>query len=515
MVSSVDRLRSPDRASVAGGVTAGSFRAKTRDLTVPTELTTVKRALIHTFGCQMNVHDSRRIEEVLRGQGYGLAERPEDADLVVFNTCSVREKADHKLYSAVGTLRALKERNRELVIAVSGCLAQQQGDALLSRLPLVDVVVGPDNLADLPELVRHVEDGGPPVAKTEFDLVAPTFLRATASKQHREVAAYVTVMKGCDERCTYCIVPYTRGSERYRPAQDIIDEIAALVAGGVREITLLGQTVNSWHEPGELPGDARRDESRFAALLYRIAEEVPELLRLRYTSPHPRHVTEALVTAHRELSMLPAHVHLPVQSGSDRMLRRMLRRYRRDEFIERARLLQSARPGFTLSTDIIVGFPDETAEDFELTLSLVREVGFVGAFGFKYSPRPHTPALRFEDDVAEPLKAERLARLFEVTEGLQQAHLQRLVGSSTRVLFEGRSRGSASTPAGYDRFMGRSERNEIVHVDVPRGADPTGLCLAVRVEEANRHSLLASLLEPLPEHALTAGRTPLRLPVVS
>lgn len=474
----------------------------------------MKRALIHTFGCQMNVHDSRRLEEVLRGQGYALADRAEDADLVVFNTCSVREKADHKLYSAVGTLRELKQQNRDLVIAVSGCLAQQQGDALLSRLPLVDVVVGPDNLAELPELVRHVEEGGPPVAKTEFDLRAPTFLRATPTPSRREVTAFVTVMKGCDERCTYCIVPYTRGSERYRPAHEIVEEIAALVDGGVREITLLGQTVNSWHEPDDGPADPRREESRFAGLLYRIAEAVPQLQRLRYTSPHPRHITSALVAAHRDLSVLPAHVHLPVQSGSDRMLRRMLRRYRRDEFIERAALLKAARAGFTLSTDIIVGFPDESEADFDQTLSLVREVGFVAAFGFKYSPRPHTPALRFDDNVPEALKSERLARLFEVTEGLQQAHLRRLVGSETQVLVEGRSRAGAAE-ASLARFSGRSDRHEIVHVDVPAGYDPTGLCLRVRIEEANRHSLVGRPVQPLPDSARSAGRERLRLPVVA
>lgn len=466
----------------------------------------MKRALIHTFGCQMNVHDSRRMEEVLRAQGYDMAERPEDADLVIFNTCSVREKADHKLYSAVGKLRELKEENRDLVIAVSGCLAQQQGDALLDRLPLVDVIVGPDNLGELPALVDHVEGGGPPVARTEFDLDAPTFLTAKPLPGKREVTAFVTVMKGCDERCTYCIVPYTRGSERYRPAEDIIAEIATLVDGGVSEITLLGQTVNSWHEPGET---LREGESKFAELLTRIVTAVPKLKRLRYTSPHPRHLTPALIAAHAELPQLCPHMHLPVQSGSDRMLRRMLRRYRREEFIERARALCEAKPGLTLSTDIIVGFPDETEEDFEQTLTLVREVGFVSAFGFKYSPRPHTPALRFEDNIPEAVKSERLARLFEVTEGQQRAHLARLVGSETEVLFEGPSR------TGEQRFSGRSERHEIVHVQVQPGEDLTGLLLPVRITEANRHSLNAELTVPVPPEARRVRTGPLRLPVMS
>lgn len=462
----------------------------------------MKRAHIHTFGCQMNVHDSRRIEEVLVRDGYEMTEDARAADLVVFNTCSIREKADHKLYSAVGTLRPLKADRKDLVVAVAGCLAQQQGDALLDKLDLVDVVIGPDNIVELPRLVTSIETGGPPLARTEFDLDAPAFLQASPRADGTEVAAYVTVMKGCDERCTYCIVPYTRGSERYRAADEIIDEISALVAGGVREVTLLGQTVNSWHEPG-----AEADESQFAALLTRIAREVPALARLRYTSPHPRHLTDALLRAHAELAVLPAHVHLPVQSGSDRVLKRMLRRYRRQEFIERAKALQASRPGLTLSTDIIVGFPGETDADFEETLSLVREVGFVSAFGFKYSPRPHTPSLKLGDDVTAADKSDRLSRLFEVTEAQTAAHLATLVGGQARVLIEGPSRGGESPP-GYARFVGRSERHEIVHLDVPVGFDPRGLEVDVRVEVANRHSLQGSLLAPLPESARTAETDP-------
>ncbi|MDD9939867.1 MAG: tRNA (N6-isopentenyl adenosine(37)-C2)-methylthiotransferase MiaB [Myxococcales bacterium] len=486
----------------------------------------MKRALIQTFGCQMNVHDSRRIEEVLAGSGYVLTDRAQEADLVVFNTCSVREKADHKLYSAVGTLRETKARRSEMVIAVAGCLAQQQGERLLDRLDLVDIVIGPDNVAELPALVRAVEGGGPPLARTEFDLDAPAFLTARPRADGREVTAYVTVMKGCDEGCTYCIVPYTRGRERYRPADEIVAEIATLVAGGVREVTLLGQTVNSWHDPSTQEGLGLRTEgatelsspgeSRFVELLHRIAQEVPGLLRLRYTSPHPRHITPALIRAHRDLDVLPAHVHLPVQSGSDRVLKRMLRRYRRDEVIERARALCAARPGFTLSTDIIVGFPGETEHDFEQTLSLVQEVGFVSAFGFKYSPRPHTPALKLGDDVPDSDKSERLARLFELTEAQGRAHLEGLVGARAQVLFEGPSRSSGRAPAAEGqpsvgpgdaqeiplrRFVGRSERHEIVHVDVPATYDPVGLLCEVRIEAANNHSLRGSLVSSLPEQA--------------
>jgi tRNA-2-methylthio-N6-dimethylallyladenosine synthase len=456
----------------------------------------MRRYLIQTFGCQMNVHDSLRIEEALSGAGYTSTDAPELADLIVFNTCSIREKADHKLRSAAGTFRELKERKRDLVMVVAGCMAQQRGEALLKEVDLVDVVIGPDNIAELPSLISHVRAGGPPIARTVFDLDAPSFLQAHAQPLRREVCAYVTIMKGCDERCTYCIVPYTRGAERYRSSDEIVAEAQRLVAAGVREITLLGQTVNSWHEPHE-----QVSESRFPWLLRRIAREVTGLARLRYTSPHPRHLTPALIAAHAELDVLPAHVHMPVQSGSDRMLRLMLRRYRRQDFLERVQALKSSRPGFTVSTDMIVGFPGETEEDFQDTLSLVREAGFTSVFAFKYSPRPHTPALRLGDTIPEQLKSERLARLFEVSEGQQAVYLQGLLGRELEVLIEGPSK---SDPT---RFTGRSERHEIVHVPVPAGHDPSGELVRVRAIEANKRSLLAEPLVP--------WRAPVRVEAVS
>jgi tRNA-2-methylthio-N6-dimethylallyladenosine synthase len=485
----------------------------------------MRRFLLQTFGCQMNMHDSRRIEEVLYAQGYEATDAPELADLIVFNTCSIREKADHKLLSTVGTFRPLKERKRGLVIAVAGCMAQQQGKALLARADLVDIVLGPDNIPELPKLVEHVQNGGKPIARTEFDLDQPAFLTARVRPDRPEITSYVTVMKGCDERCTYCIVPYTRGSERYRPASEIVREIQTLCEGGVREITLLGQTVNSWHEPVRrevasqpIAEDLKLSalmqqplaESQFAELVRRIAREVPALARLRYTSPHPRHVTDALVAAHRELPILPAHVHLPMQSGSDRVLRRMLRRYRRHTFLEKARALQASRPGFTLSTDIIVGFPGETDSDFEDTLSLVREVGFVSVFGFKYSPRPHTPALRLGDDIPESVKSERLARLFEAADELQVQHHAQLVGQLVEVLVDGPSK-----EAGH--VAGRSERHELVHVAVPSGTDWTGRLVRARVTQAKKRSLFAILEMPLSAAARdlpSARKMPVRLPLV-
>jgi tRNA-2-methylthio-N6-dimethylallyladenosine synthase len=477
----------------------------------------MKRFLIQTFGCQMNAHDSRRIAEVLYGEGYEATDAPELADLIVLNTCSVREKAEHKLLSMLGRFRPLKERRNDVVIAVAGCMAQEHGAELLQRLDLVDVLIGPDNVPSLPDMVRRVQAGAPPLALTEFDLAEPRFLTARPRASAPEISGYVTVMKGCDERCTYCIVPYTRGAERYRAQGDIVAEVAASCAGGVREITLLGQTVNSWHDPSS---PAQDGDSRFAELLRRIANEVPALERLRYTSPHPRHVTAELVAAHAELDVLCPHVHLPVQSGSDRVLKRMLRRYDRREYIARARALQAARRGLTLSTDIIVGFPGETEAEFADTLSMVEEVGFVAAFCFKYSPRPHTPALKLEDDVSEEEKSARLDRLFEVVDRVQLRHLRGLVGTRTRVLIEGPSKiggliGTATAlRGGTRRFTGRSERHEIVHVDAPDGRDLSGCMLDVRITEANKRSLVAEIIGMSAVPAAPVGRRTLHLPIL-
>lgn len=463
----------------------------------------MKRYLVQTFGCQMNVHDSRRIEEVLESQGYTSTDEPSLADVIVFNTCSVREKAEQKLRSAVGTYRGLKAVKPDLVMVVAGCVAQQEGDKLLRQVPHLDVVIGPDNIPELPALVEHVRDGGAPIARTVFDMDSPQFLVARPRTQEREVTSYVTVMKGCDERCTYCIVPYTRGPERYRPADEIVGEIARLAAGGVREITLLGQTVNSWHSHG-----AGEGESEFPELLRRIAREVPELVRLRYTSPHPRHLTEALITAHAELPMLARHVHLPVQSGSDRVLKRMLRRYTAADYIARVSRLKERVPGLTLSTDIIVGFPGETEEDFEATLKLVREAGFVSCFGFKYSERPYTPALKLGDDVPEETKDDRLQRLFALVGEQQRAHLTSLVGTRQTVLVEERDRQHA------DRYSGRTERNELVHLDAPAGMDPRGLLVEVEIVEAFKHSLHGVMHGAEPRRDLPK-KPAVRLPLAS
>lgn len=478
-----------------------------------------------TFGCQMNMHDSTRMEEVLRGAGYGPAESVEDADVVLLNTCSVREKAEQKLRSEVGRLGQLKRRRPELVIGVAGCVAQQEGERLLRALPQIDLIIGPDNIPELPRLLADLDTGGLPQVRTVFDVDAPSFLAARPQPGHAGATAFVTVMKGCNERCSYCIVPHTRGPERYRPAREIVEEVATLVRAGVREITLLGQTVNSYRDPeGTLPAApcagesrwrhtrgslARQDETEFPALLYRIADAVPELLRLRYTSPHPRHLTASLIRAHQDLAVLARHVHMPVQSGSDRMLKRMIRRYSAAEYVERTDALRDAVPGLTFSTDVIVGFPGESDADFEETLALVRRVGFVGVFGFKYSQRPFTPALQLADDVSEAEKGRRLERLFATVDERKVRHLASLVGSAQRVLVEGRGKIQPTPAAGDDpaqdvavSYTGRTERNEIVHFRAPW--DVTGELLTVDIREAYKNSLAGEIVE-LPERRRPQG----------
>jgi tRNA-2-methylthio-N6-dimethylallyladenosine synthase len=457
------------------------------------------RYFVQTFGCQMNVHDSDRMEEVLASHGWTASSTAEEADLVILNTCSVREKAEQKLRSEAGKLARLKRDRPDLVLCVAGCVAQQEGDKLLARIPHLDLVVGPDNLAEIPALVEAQRAGEPPLARTVFDLESPRFLSAKPRPGAAPVSAFVTTMKGCDERCSFCVVPYTRGPERYRPSAEIVDETARWVEAGAREVVLLGQTVDSFRDPALRPGGYPQglkdlddpDETQFPLLLRLIASKVPALARLRYTSPHPRHATASLARAHADLDVLARHVHLPVQSGSDRMLRRMIRRYTRAEYVERTDRLRAARPGLTLSTDIIVGFPGETEEDFLATLSLVRDVGFTSLFGFKFSPRPHTPALRLIDDVPEGEKSDRLARLFEVAEAQGQAHLASLVGTRQEVLVEGESRGEG----GAALVSGRTTRNEIVHVLAPEGREIVGRMVGVEIVRANKHSLFGRLAD--------------------
>jgi tRNA-2-methylthio-N6-dimethylallyladenosine synthase len=456
---------------------------------------------ITTFGCQMNEHDSTRMGELLMSAGHRAAPSLDSADIIILNTCSVREKAMQKLRSEVGRMALRKQERSDLVIVVAGCIGRQQGEKLLKTVPEVDLIIGPDNIGSLPALLVDLELGGPRRAVVEFDLDAPRFLLATPESGRTPPVAYVTVMKGCDERCAFCIVPYTRGAERYRPSGEVIEEIRRLVSVGVKEVTLLGQTVNSYRDPSGRLGStpdvapvawshtqraiAVADESEFPALLLAIAERVPELKRLRYASPHPRHLTHALIEAHRRIGILAKHLHLPVQSGNDQVLKRMIRRYTREEYVERAEALKRAVPDLTLSTDIIVGFPGETRAQFQDTLTLVEQMGYVGLFGFKYSPRPSTPALRLSDDVSEQEKSDRLEALFACHETKRRSHLEGLVGTVQEVLVEGRKSDGA--------FTGRTVRNEIVHLAAK--CELTGCLVPVRIIRGFKNSLAAETID--------------------
>jgi len=468
----------------------------------------------------MNVHDSDRLSETLEAHGWERTELAENAELIIFNTCSVREKAEQKLRSEVGKLAPLKAERPELVVCVAGCVAQQEGEKLLSRVKHIDIVIGPDNLSELPALVEDQRRGSPPRARTVFDVDAPIFLSASPVAGRSGAGAFVTTMKGCDERCSFCVVPYTRGPERYRSAVEIVAECKRWISAGAKEIVLLGQTVDSFRDsslPPPVSDDP--DESQFPQLLELIAREVSGLARLRYTSPHPRHATASLAKAHAEIGVLAHHVHLPVQSGSDRILKRMIRRYTHAEYIHRAERLKKAHSDLTMSTDIIVGFPGETEADFQLTLDLVKEVGFTSAFAFKFSPRPLTPALKLADDVSEDAKSDRLARLLAQVEAQQRTHLGTLVGTRATVLVEGASKSG-------DFFQGRTERNEIVHlpasVFMRDGAllDPAASLVEVSITSANKHSLtgdpdVASLAK-LPLRAAPKMKTGSRaLPILS
>lgn len=454
----------------------------------------------------MNVHDSERMHGLLLAAGLQPVGSPREADLVVVNTCSVREKAEQKLDSELGKLRRLKkQRAGRPVLVLAGCVAQQRGAAALRRMPFIDVVLGPDHLGELPALALAADGGAPAEVRTTFDLERPAFLALTSDQS--APSAFVSISKGCDERCSFCIVPSTRGPERHRPSAEIVAEVHALVQLGALEVVLLGQTVNGYRDPsGVLPSEPN-DGTGFAMLLRAIAEQVPELRRLRYTSPHPRWYGPAVADAHGDLEVLCHHVHMPVQSGSDRVLKRMIRRYDSAEFLAIARGLRSARSDLTISTDIIVGFPGETDEDFEQTLSIMREARFFGVYAFKYSPRPGTPALRFGDDVPEAVKSERLARVFELSEALQAEHLASLVGTDQHVLVQEQG------PRGDGRLCGHTIRNEIVHLEDSKDLGLRAGIVPVRITRAWKHSLEGELLVAPPATRPRSG--PLRLPVVA
>ena len=435
------------------------------------------KLFLRTFGCQMNEYDSEKIADVLReAEGLEPAARPEDADVIVFNTCSVREKAQEKLFADLGRVKHLKRAKPGLMIAVGGCVASQEGPAIVERAPYVDVVFGPQTLHRLPELLERRRRSGRPQVDIsfpeieKFDHLPPARVEGAA--------AFVSIMEGCSKYCSFCVVPYTRGEEVSRPFDDVIAEIAHLAAQGVKEVTLLGQNVNAWR--GTIDG-AQAD---FAELLYYICE-LP-LERIRYTTSHPREFTQRLIDAHAELPQLAPHVHLPVQSGSDRVLAAMKRGYSALEYRSIARRLRRARAGISLSSDFIVGFPGETDGEFEATLKLAGDIGFDASFSFLYSPRPGTPAAELHDPTPKDVKLQRLQRLQAQLEAQSRAISERMVGSVERVLVEGPSK---KNPA---ELAGRTGNNRVVNF--PGAADRIHTFVEVKITCALAHSLRGELL---------------------
>jgi tRNA-2-methylthio-N6-dimethylallyladenosine synthase len=440
-----------------------------------------RRFFFHTMGCQMNRHDSSRMADALLAAGLQPAATLAAADVCVVNTCCVRDKAEQKARSAVGRLAGWKRRRDGRTVIVAGCVAEKLGRGWVDDFPqVVDAVLGPDRLGELAAVVRDAPRAGGPHVSTGFTAGRPAdFLAARPDLHAPGPSVYVTVSKGCAQHCTFCIVPGVRGGLRCRPAAAVVAETTALAVAGAREVTLIGQAVN----------DYEHDGVSFAELLRRVGA-APGLRRLRYTSPHPAFATDEVARAHADTAVLCEHVHLPVQSGSDAVLQRMGRRYARADYLRAIDALRRARPGMTFGTDIIVGFPGETEEQFADTLALVREVGFSQVFSFSYSVRPGTPAERWADDVPAAAKAERLRRLQETADALAEQHRRSLVGATLEVLVEGPS----DRPGGT--LQGRTRNNDVVHL-VPAAAPPSpGELVDVRIDEARPHCLFGAFIDP-------------------
>jgi tRNA-2-methylthio-N6-dimethylallyladenosine synthase len=458
-----------------------------------------RKVHIKSFGCQMNVYDARRMADTLARDGFTETNNASEADLIILNTCHIREKAVEKVYSELGRLREMKTESalegRSQMIAVAGCVAQAEGKEIMRRAPSVRLVVGPQNIHRISELVARA-NSGEAVVDTEF-AVEDKFEQLATPKpevtRKRGISAFVTVQEGCDKFCTFCVVPYTRGVEASRSAEKILAETEMLIAQGVREITLIGQNVNAYHGRGL----DNRDWT-LPKLIARLAE-IPELLRIRYTTSHPCDMDDELLEAHRDFEKLMPFLHLPVQSGSDRILEHMNRKHSRAEYLKIIERVRKARSDIAFSSDFIVGFPGETDQDFEDTLSLVREVGFAQSFTFKYSPRPGTPAAALEDQIPEDVKTERLYRLQDLIETQQHEFNLACVGRELDVLFEkpGRHEG---------QIVGRSAYLQPVPVMAP--ASLIGTVARVRTSELRTYSLIGDLIDSPMQGAPARNSTP-------
>ena len=439
-----------------------------------------KRLYIKTYGCQMNVYDSERMADVLAPLGYGVVDAPEGADLVVLNTCHIREKATEKTYSELGRIKELKQLKAQdggkMTIAVAGCVGQAEGAEIMRRQPAVDLVVGPQSYHRLPELIARAHRAIGERLSADF-AAEEKFDALPDERANLGVSAFLTVQEGCDKFCTFCVVPYTRGAEYSRPAEAILAEAERLADKGVREITLLGQNVNAYAGEGGLAGLVRR------------LARIPGVARIRYTTSHPRDMDEALIAAHGEVEALMPFLHLPVQSGSDRILKAMNRAHTAESYLKLIERIRAARPDIALSGDFIVGFPGETERDFEATLALIRQTGYAQAFSFKYSRRPGTPAAALPGQVDEAVKIERLARLNDLLNQQQTAFNDAQSGRTLPVLFEriGRKPG---------QVVGRSPYLQPVHIT--GSPDLIGRIAPVTITHASRGSLTGALapLEP-------------------
>lgn len=447
------------------------------------------RYALRTYGCQMNVHDSEKLANLLHHAGFEGPAEEDSADLLLINTCSIRDKAEHRLYSDLGLLAAWKAAAPGRAIGVGGCVAQQEGGRILRRFRQVDFVFGTHNLRLVPAMASGALQEGrrslnvaPNRSLDRFDLPAPHPDRSVGTPGR----SYVTVMEGCDMFCSFCIVPRTRGREISRPAASILEEVQSLGAAGVQEITLLGQTVNAYGRHDERRGQGRDAGTVPFARLLKDLDAVPEIRRIRYTSPHPVFFDSELIRAHGELDSLCPHVHLPLQSGSDRVLAAMRRRYGRHDFLQIVRALRAARSDLAITTDLIVGFPGETEADFEQTLELVEEVGFVDHYSFKYSPRPGTAALQLATPVAGEVAQARLEKLQALQQRLTLDYHRGRVGDVVDVLIEGPSR------RGQGQQCGRDPYHRVVNLVGSEGEIEPGSVLRVEVVEATKHSLIGT-----------------------
>jgi tRNA-2-methylthio-N6-dimethylallyladenosine synthase len=436
-----------------------------------------KRVYIETYGCQMNEHDSERMVRLLESYHYHETKDPKHADLIVINTCSVREKPEHKVYSALGRYKWLKEK-RGTIIGVAGCVAQQEGERLLNRVPYLDMVIGTHAIPLLPQLLQRIEVSGGKVCETSFSQNGKYLEAVLPERPFDQVKCYVTIMQGCDHFCSYCIVPYVRGREKSRSSREIIGEVKHLTEMGVKEVCLLGQNVNGY-------GKGLEEEISFSELLERIGE-IEGLQRIRFTTSHPKDLSEELIQAFSKLEKLCEHIHLPFQSGSDKVLKVMHRGYTKESYLEKIDRLKKVCPSIAVTADVIVGFPGEEEKDFEETMDLMRKVQFDDLFSFKYSPRKGTRAAQFQDKVEEKVKQDRLSMLQEIQKEITLQKNQALEGSVEEVLVEGRSKQSDQD------VTGRARSNKIVNFEGDLSL--VGKLVPVHITKAYAHSLRGEIL---------------------